>query len=121
MATVLVSAAFSEELVYRGFLLERLGSWLGLTRLALAGPVVLAALVFAAAHVVDQGLPGATQAAITGTVFGALFVWRRELAFVMVMHAAYDLTAVVLIYKGWEAPVAEFFFGRHEASDVPAA
>lgn len=67
------------------------------------GSVVLAALVFAAAHLSDQ-------AAITGTVFGGLFVWRRELAFVMVMHAAFDLTAVVLIYRGWEEPVTEFFF-----------
>lgn len=83
---VLVSAAFCKELFYRGFLLERLGRWLGRTRPALAGSVVLAALVFAAAHFADQGLPGAMQAAITGSVF------------------------VVIIYRGWEAPVAEFSF-----------
>jgi membrane protease YdiL (CAAX protease family) len=110
VATVLVSAAFSEELFYRGFLLDRLGSWLGRTRPALAGSVVLAALLFAAAHYPDQGMPGAIQAAIVGSVFGGLFVWRRELPILMAMHAGFDLMAVAIIYRGWEAPVAEFFF-----------
>jgi membrane protease YdiL (CAAX protease family) len=108
VATVLVGAAFSEELLYRGFLLDRLGAWLGHTPLALAGSVLLASSLFAAAHVADQGAPGAIQAAITGTVFGSLFVWRRELGLVMVTHAAFDLTAVVLIYRGWEASVAQW-------------
>jgi membrane protease YdiL (CAAX protease family) len=110
VAMVLVSAAFSEEVFYRGFLLERLGHWLGRSPRARGVAVVLAATVFAAAHLPDQGLPGAIQAMITGLVFGGLVAWRRALAFVMVMHGAFDLTAVLLIYRGWEVTVAQFFY-----------
>jgi membrane protease YdiL (CAAX protease family) len=58
-----------------------------------------------AAHFADHGWPGSLQAAIIGTVFGAVFRWQRELGPVVVLHAAFDLTAVVIIYKGWEAAV----------------
>ena len=111
VVTVLVSAAFCEEVVYRGFLLERLGVLLGRGRLAVTAAVAISTLLFAAAHYADQGLFGTLQAAVTGAVFAGLFLWRRELAFVMVVHAAFDLTAVALIFKGWEVPVARFVIG----------
>ena len=106
VARIMVSAAFSEEVLYRGSLLGRLRVLLGTSKTASAGAILLAALLFGAAHVVDQGWPGALQVAITGVVFGGFFLWRRELGAVIVMHTAFDLTAVVLIYHGWEAVVA---------------
>jgi hypothetical protein len=28
----------------------------------------------------------------------------------MIVHAAFDITAVALIYRGWEVPVAHWLF-----------
>jgi membrane protease YdiL (CAAX protease family) len=110
VVTILVSAAFAEEVVYRGFLLERLRVLLGPGPVSMTVAVAISTMLFAAAHYADQGLFGSLQAVITGAVFAGLFLWRRELAFVMVVHAAFDLTAVALIFKGWEAPVARLVF-----------
>lgn len=110
LATVLISAGFAEEAFYRGYLFERLGKLFGRSKAALAATVLLSATVFALAHYRDQGLPGVEQAAVTGLVFGGIFAWRRSLWPVIVAHAAFDLTAVALIYWGWEAPVAHLVF-----------
>ncbi|MBZ5638831.1 MAG: CPBP family intramembrane metalloprotease [Acidobacteriia bacterium] len=110
VAAVLISASFSEEVFFRGYLFERLGKLLGHGRAALVASVLLSAAVFAFAHYRDQRLPGVEQAAVTGLVFGGIFAWRRQIWLVMMAHAAFDLTAVALIYWNWEAPVAHLLF-----------
>jgi len=110
LITVLVSAAFGEELFFRGYLFERLQRLLGTSVRTLVGIVLLTTALFALAHYHDQGLPGVEQAVVTGLVFGGVFAWRRKLPIVMVAHGAFDLTAVALIYWGWEAKVAHLIF-----------
>ena len=66
--------------------------------------------LFALAHDPDQGLPGVEQAAVTGLVFGTIYAVTRRLWLPMVAHAALDLTALALIYSGWESAVAHFLF-----------
>jgi len=110
VATVLISASFGEEVLFRGYLFERLGRLLGRGRAALVATVVLSSALFALAHYQGQGLPGVEQAVVTGLVFGGIFAWRRRIWFVMVAHAAFDLAAVALIYWGWEARVAHLVF-----------
>jgi membrane protease YdiL (CAAX protease family) len=106
---IVIGAGFGEEVIYRGYLFERLGRLLGERRGAQIAIVAITTLVFAAAHWPDQGLYGSVQAAITGAVFGTVYAVRRQLFLVMVAHAAFDLTALALIYWGLEARVAEFF------------
>jgi membrane protease YdiL (CAAX protease family) len=110
VAMVLVSAGLREEVFFRGYLFERLGRLLGPGRVALAGAVLLSATLFALAHYWDQGLPGVEQAAVTGLVFGGIFAWRKQIWAVMVLHIAFDLTAVTLIYNNWEVKVAHLLF-----------
>jgi CAAX protease family protein len=74
------------------------------------GAVLISTVLFAFAHYLDQGLPGVEQAAVTGLVFAWVYVWRKTLWGVMVAHAAFDLTAVILIYENWEAAVAHVLF-----------
>jgi membrane protease YdiL (CAAX protease family) len=45
-------------------------------------------------------------AVVTGLVFAGPYAWRKELWEGMATHIAFDLTAVVLIYKVWEAGAA---------------
>jgi len=110
LAAVLVSAGFGEEVVFRGYVFERLGKLLGRGKVALTATILLSATLFALAHYPDQRLPGVEQAAVTGLVFGGIYAWRKQLWVVILAHAAFDLTAVALIYQGWEGPVAHLLF-----------
>ena len=107
---ILVSAGLGEEVLFRGYLFERLGKLLGPGSVAVASTVLLSATLFALAHYPDQGLPGVEQAAVTGLVFGGFFAWRKQIWPVIVAHVAFDLTAVTLIYSNWEGTVAHFLF-----------
>ncbi|HEV2643152.1 MAG TPA: CPBP family glutamic-type intramembrane protease, partial [Candidatus Elarobacter sp.] len=72
--------------------------------------VALAALWFALAHYAVQGLAGAEQAAITGLVFGTIFAITGRLPMLMIAHAAFDLTALAIIYWNVESDVAHLIF-----------
>jgi membrane protease YdiL (CAAX protease family) len=100
--TILVSAGFGEEIVYRGWMFERLGKS--------AITLVLTSLLFGAAHLMDQGVPGAAQAVVTGLVFGAAYLWTGRLWLSIVLHVAFDLTAVAIIAFGLEQAVAHLIF-----------
>ena len=107
---VTVSAGFGEETVYRGYLFERLGKLLGTGAGAKISVVLLTAGLFALAHYGDQGLDGVKQATITGLVFGAIFAVTGRIWMLMWAHAAFDLTAVAIIYWNVESDVAHFVF-----------
>jgi len=107
---VLVSAAFGEEVFFRGYLFERIDCLLGERSIAIAVAVMASTALFAAAHYPDQGLPGVQQAAVTGALFGGVFAWRRHLWFVIAAHAAFDLVAIALIYWNLEETVAHAVF-----------
>lgn len=110
IATVLVSAAVGEEIFFRSYLMERVLALLGTSAIALISAVVVSATLFAAAHFPGQGWPGVQQAGIGGLAFASIFAWRREIWILMIAHAAFDLTATLLIYKGWETAVAHWLF-----------
>ena len=107
---VIVGAGFGEETVFRGFFFERLGKLLGASRAAVAATVLVTSGLFALAHYSDQGLPGVEQAAVTGVVFGGIYAVTGQLWVPIVAHAAFDLTAVALIYGHWESAVAHVLF-----------
>jgi membrane protease YdiL (CAAX protease family) len=107
---ILVGAGFGEEVLYRGYLFERLGRLLGRGRAATLATVIVTSLLFAAAHYTSQGMPGVQQALVTGLVFGGLYARTRALPLVMTVHAAFDLAAAYLIYHRLEATVAHWFF-----------
>jgi membrane protease YdiL (CAAX protease family) len=107
---LVVGAGFGEETVFRGYLFERLGRLLGRGRAALTVTVLLTSTLFALAHYQDQGIPGVQQAAVTGLVFGAIYGVTGQLWIPMVAHAAFDVTALALIYWDREAAVAHLLF-----------
>ncbi|MDD5542946.1 MAG: type II CAAX endopeptidase family protein [Acidobacteriia bacterium] len=107
---VLISAGLGEEVFFRSYIFERLGKLLGRGTWALTCMVVISAGFFAIAHYPNQRLPGVEQAAVVGVIFGGIFAWRRNIWVLMVTHAAFDLTAIALIYWNWEEPVAHALF-----------
>ena len=107
---VTAGAGFGEETVFRGYLFERLGKVFGGRRGAKAAIVLLTAALFGMAHHHDQVLPGVEQATITGLVFGGIFAVTGRLWGLIFAHAAFDLTALAIIYWDVEPAVAHFVF-----------
>lgn len=107
---MIVGAGFGEETLFRGYLFERLGRLLGSGRGAKVSIVLIAGLLFGLAHYPDQGLAGAEQATIVGLLFGAVFAVTGSLWMLMCAHAAFDLTALAIIYWDLESRVAHLVF-----------
>jgi CAAX protease family protein len=107
---VVVGAGFGEETLFRGYLFERLGKLFGASAWAKAFTVLLTAVGFGLAHYSNQGLPGVQQATIVGLVFGVIFAITGRIWMLMVAHAAFDLTALAIIYYDLESAVGHFFF-----------
>jgi CAAX protease family protein len=110
MFATIVGAGFGEEVVYRGYLFERLGKLFGSGAVARTAIVVLTSALFAAIHYPVQGLAGVEQAAVTGLVFGTIYALTGRLWTVMAAHAAFDVTAVSIIYGNLETYVAHLVF-----------
>ncbi|HKC59060.1 MAG TPA: CPBP family intramembrane glutamic endopeptidase [Myxococcales bacterium] len=110
LLAVTVGAGFGEETFFRGYLFERLGKLFGTGSGAKTAIVAITSAVFALAHYSGQGVTGVEQAAITGLVFGAIFAATGRLWMPMFAHAAFDVTAVAMIYWDVESKVAHLVF-----------
>ena len=107
---MIVGGGFGEETVFRGYLFERLGKLFGGSVAAKTASVILSAGLFGLYHYREQGLAGVEQASITGLVFGTIFAVTGRLWMVMAVHAAFDLTALAIIYWNVESAVAHLIF-----------
>lgn len=96
--------------MFRGFVFERLGNLLGHNLLATIGTVLVSSAWFAAVHYLEQGVAGVEQAAMTGLAFGTVFAVTRQIWIPMIAHAAYDLTAIAIIYWNIESTMAHLVF-----------
>jgi len=106
---MMLAAGFGEETVFRGFLFTRLERLLGWSNTSKILIVVITSALFAFGHH-TQGIAGIEQAAITGLVFGSIYAVNRSIWMIMVAHAAFDLTALALIYWNLETSVAHMIF-----------
>ncbi len=107
---MIVGGGFGEETVYRGFLFERLGKLFGSHAGARVATVLVSSALFSLAHLPIQGLAGSEQALLTGLAFGTIMATRGQIWMPMFAHAAYDLTALAIIYFGLEEPIAHLVF-----------
>lgn len=98
------TAAFGEEMLFRGFLMTRLERLLGAHRAAIAGAVVLQGLIFGVGHFY-LGVRGAATAAVVGIVYGA-FYYRcgRNLWPIIVAHGLTDTISLLVLYRGIAVP-----------------
>jgi CAAX protease family protein len=108
--TMIVIAGFGEETFYRGWMFERFGKLLGQSLFVKIAIVVITSILFASVHYPEQGIPGAEQALMTGLIFGSIFAVTRQIFMLMIAHAAFDLTALWMIYYGLETQIAHLIF-----------
>ncbi len=93
-------AAFGEEFVYRGYVLNRMAETLGGTPMSFWMAVVGTAMLFGIGHYY-QGPTGMIDTGISALVFGALYVWSgRNLWLPILTHGLTDTIAIVLIFFG---------------------
>jgi CAAX protease family protein len=95
------TAAFFEELVWRGYLMNRLVDLQGKeTKLAWVIALVGSAIIFGLAHTY-QGLGGVIKITVLGLLFGASFLSvRRNLWPVIIAHALLDTIGFIQDYFG---------------------
>ncbi len=94
------TAAFLEEMVGRGFLINRFSAALGDTRNAAIVAVLLQGLLFGLAHP-SQGVGGMLQTGAIGIVFGALYIrFNRNLWPLILAHGIMDTLGFTAIFFG---------------------
>ena len=106
----MVVAGFAEETVFRGFFFERLQRLFGQQAWTKPAIILITSLLFGLGHIPQQGLMGGVHALVFGLTFGSVYAFTGRLLPLMIAHAAYDLTALALIYWNLETAVAHFFF-----------
>ena len=89
---------------------ERFGKLFGRSRGAKTATVLITSALFGSIHYLEQGVAGVQQATIVGLVFGTVYAVTGRIWMLMCAHAAFDLTAIAIIYWDLEAAIAHVFF-----------
>jgi len=94
------TAAFGEEMLVRGFLLNRLAEMWGQSRTAWTGALFASSALFGAAHFY-QGLSGMLLTGTIGLVFGTVYLAvGRNLWVTILAHGAIDTISLIALYAG---------------------
>lgn len=102
MVLVWTHSAFFEELLFRAFIITKLGESMGGTRLAIGMAVVLGAMFFGYRHSYYQGMHGAVQTGGIGLVLGILYIWfgRRNVLPLILAHGAINSIGMTYRFLG---------------------
>ncbi len=90
IVTLAAAAGIAEEVLFRGLLQEGLTGWIGV-----GGALVVASVLFGLVHWVTRLY--AVLAALVGCYLGALYLMTGNLAVPILVHALYDVAALVLL------------------------
>ena len=93
--SMVASAAFFEEIVFRGFLIAYTTHFTASTPLGYAAAVTLPAIVFGLCHVY-QGWRAVAKIILLATLFGAILVATGSLWIPIALHFTMDLIGVLL-------------------------
>jgi uncharacterized protein len=87
----LVIVAFAEELIFRGYLIQRIGRLAG----SLKAAVIISSVIFALGHGY-QGALGVAAVGVMGVLFGVIYLWRGNLIAPMVMHFIQNFIGLIV-------------------------
>ena len=100
MLLIWILAAFGEELVYRGYLVNRLARFFAFTRQAWTISLIVIAIVFGCSHI-GQGATGILENIWDGLLLGAVYLaCGRNLTAAIVAHGVTDTIDLLLMYLG---------------------
>lgn len=94
------SAAFGEEMLFRGFFFSRLLKILPASRVGVLAALGLQTLLFGAVHLY-LGLSGAITASLLGLVLGSVYLLGgRRIWPTILLHGLLDSTTITIIFLG---------------------
>jgi membrane protease YdiL (CAAX protease family) len=100
IALIWILAAFGEELVYRGYLMNRVADLGRGTRTAWIVSLFLISALFGFSHY-QQGLTGIIEEGSDGLILGLMYLaYRRNLAIPIVAHGVCDTIDIALLFLG---------------------
>jgi membrane protease YdiL (CAAX protease family) len=103
MGIVWTTAAFGEEMFFRGFLITRLQAAFKGVPMANVLAVLLPALLFGYAHMYYQGLRGFFVTGAIALAFGTMFlVFKRNLWPIILLHGIIDSIGMTSRYMNWD-------------------
>ena len=98
---MIFSAAFGEEIVFRGYLMRQFTKFFGSSKISLVINILLFGIIFGYSHAY-QGITGVITTCITGMLFAFIFHLRKyDLWFNVVLHGFINTVGFVYIYYGW--------------------
>jgi CAAX protease family protein len=100
LALAWILAAFGEEMVYRGYLMNRVADLLNRTRGAWIVSLIAVHLAFGLAHIY-QGVTGAIDEGLMGLLLGLIYLRTgRNLSVPIVAHGVADSIDFILMFLG---------------------
>jgi membrane protease YdiL (CAAX protease family) len=103
-----LTAGFCEELVYRAYLITRIGKLFGGSNVVYVAGCFVAATIFGLAHSY-QGVPGMLVTGTLGVLLGFLFLQqRRNLCANITAHLVVDTVSLSAICFGFDRSVDKF-------------
>jgi membrane protease YdiL (CAAX protease family) len=93
LAISVVFGGISEELLYRGYAIERLAMLTG--SYGLAGAISVG--IFGLAHIPLWGWGPALTTVVSGTIATAFYIWQRDLVAIIIAHVITDFAGIVVM------------------------
>lgn len=100
LALIWTLAAFGEETVYRGYLMNRVADLGNRTRIAWIASLILVNALFGLAHAY-QGITGVLDEGLMGFLLGVIYLaCGRNLSVPIVAHGVQDTMDLLLLFLG---------------------
>jgi membrane protease YdiL (CAAX protease family) len=106
LVVVWTTAAFGEEMLFRGFLMNYLNELFkgnrSESRAVWVVPLIISSIAFGAAHAY-QGLAGMIITGIAGLAYGLIYlIMKRNLWAVILAHGLYDTVGFIVVFMSWD-------------------
>lgn len=88
-----IFGGIAEELLYRGYAVERIAALTG--SYWIAGMVSVA--IFGLAHVPTWGWGPALSTVVSGAIATVFYIWQRDLVAIVIAHVITDLSGIVIV------------------------
>lgn len=98
LVVVWIVAAFFEEMVFRGYFLNRIADLFDNKILGLASGVLVSSLIFGIGHIY-QGISGVILTGLVGIIYSLVYILNQRNLWVLVLtHGLYDTSAFLIIF-----------------------